>query len=73
MLLDNFYARVPLLGRLRHDLKIGSCGTARPSSALFLSELKVPTFDIGKHDYHALKVAEVKDGVFQEKVSTPVV
>ena len=55
------------------DLKISGCGTARPSSALFSSELKVPTFDLGKHDYHALKVAVVKDGVFQEDVSAPVV
>ena len=66
--LDNFYISVPLLSRLRHDLKIGGCGTARPSSALFPSELKVPKSDIGKHDYHALKVAVVKDSVFQEEV-----
>ena len=66
--LDKFYTSVPPLGRLCHDLKIGGCGTARPSSALFPSELKVPKSDIGKHDYHALKVAVVKDSVFQEEV-----
>jgi len=31
--LDNFYTTVPLLGRLRHDLHMGACGTARSSSA----------------------------------------
>ena len=35
---------------------------------LFPSELKVPKSDVGKHDYHALKVAVVKDSVFQEEV-----
>ena len=50
------------------DLKISGCGTARPSSALFPSELKVPKSDIGKHDHHTLKVAVVKDSVFQEEV-----
>ena len=64
--LDNLYTSVPLLGNLRHDLKIGGCGTARPSSALFPSEREVPTLDLGKHDYYALKVTVVKDGVFQE-------
>ena len=68
MYLDNFYTSVPLLGRLHHDLKIGGCGTARPSSALFPSELKVPKSDIGKHEHHALKIAVVKDSVFQEEV-----
>ena len=68
MYLDNFYTSVPLLGRLRPDPKIGGCGTARLSSVLFPSELKVPKSDIGKHDYHALKVAVVKDSVFQEEV-----
>ena len=63
--LDKFYTSV---GRLCHDLKIGGCSTARPSSALFPSELNVPKSDIGKHDYHALKVAVVKDSVFQEEV-----
>ena len=68
MYLDSFYTSVPPLGRLRHDLKIGGCGTARPSSALFPSELMVPKSDIGKRDYHALTVAVVKDSVFQEEV-----
>ena len=39
-----------------------------PSSALFPFELKVPKSDIGKHEYHALKIAVVKDSVFQEEV-----
>ena len=51
-----------------YDLKIGGCGTARPSLALFSSELKVQKSDIGKHKYHALKIAVVKDSVFQEEV-----
>ena len=30
--LDYVYTSLPLLGRLRHDLSIGACGTARLSS-----------------------------------------
>ena len=63
--LDNFYTPVPLLLWLRHDLKIGGCGTAKPSSALFPSELQGTKPDIGMHGYHALKVAVVKDVVFK--------
>lgn len=48
---------------------IGGCGTARPSLALFPRDLPVTKFDIGEHDYHALKVAVVKDSVFQEENS----
>jgi hypothetical protein len=33
--LNNFYTTVSLLGRLRHDLHMGACGTACFSSAAF--------------------------------------
>jgi hypothetical protein len=66
--LDNFYTTVPLLGRLRHDLHMGACGTARPSSAGFPPELKISKQDIGKYEYHALKVLTVKDSLFGQLV-----
>jgi len=59
--LDNFYTTVSLLGRLRHYLYMGACGTARASSAGFPLELNIPKQDIGKYEYHALKVVTVKD------------
>jgi len=62
--LDNFYTTVPLLGRLCHDLHMGACGTAHPSSAGFPPELKIPKQDIGKYEYHALNVLTVKDSLF---------
>jgi len=66
--LDNYYTTVPLLGRLRHDLHMGACGTARPSSAGFPPQLKIPKQDIGKYEYHALKVLTVKDSLFGQLV-----
>jgi hypothetical protein len=44
--LDNFYITVSLLGRLCHDLHMGACGTARPSSAGYLPELKIAKQDV---------------------------
>jgi len=66
--LDNFNTTVPLLGRLRHDLHMGACGTVRPSSAGFPPELKILKQDIGKYEYHALKVLTVKDSLFGQLV-----
>ena len=63
MYLDNFCTSIPLLGRLRHDLKIGGRGTARASSALLPSELKAPKSDMRMHDNRALEVAVAKDSV----------
>ena len=59
------YTSAPLPGWLRHGLENSNsgCGAARPSSALFPSELRVPQSDTGRRDYHALEVA---DSVFQE-------
>jgi hypothetical protein len=31
---------VPLLGRLRHDVQIGACGTARPKSKGFPTDFR---------------------------------
>jgi hypothetical protein len=66
--LDNFFTTVPLLGRLRHDLHMGACGTARPSSAGFPLKLKIPKHDIGKYEYHALKALTIKDSLFGQLV-----
>jgi len=66
--LDNLFSTVPLLGRLHHDLHMGVCGTAHPSSAEFLPELKIPKQDVGKYEYHALKVLAVKDSLFGQLV-----
>ena len=66
--LDNVYIRVPSFGRLYHDLHMGSCGTARHSSADFPPELKIPNHDIGKYEYHALKALAVKNSLFGQLV-----
>jgi hypothetical protein len=66
--LENLYTTVPLLGRLRHDLHMGASRTARPSSTGFPPELKIPKHDIGKYEYHALKVLTVKDSLFGQLV-----
>ena len=47
--LDNFCASLPLLGRLRHDFRMGGCATARPNSAGFPPELKIPKQEVKKH------------------------
>ena len=47
---------------------MGVCGTAHPSSAEFLPELKIPKQDVGKYEYHALKVLAVKDSLFGQLV-----
>jgi hypothetical protein len=52
--LDNFYTTVPLLGRLRHVLKIAACGTARPSSAAFPKDLKMDKKDV-YHIFSSMK------------------
>jgi hypothetical protein len=62
--LDNIYTTVPPLGRLRHDLNMGACGTARSSSAEYPPQLTIPKQDIGNYEYHALKVLTVKDSYF---------
>ena len=54
--LDNFYTSLPVLRRIRHDFKIGACGTARPNSVGFPVELKIPKQDVNKHKYHSLKM-----------------
>jgi hypothetical protein len=66
--LDNIYTTVPWLGRLRHNWRIGACGTSSPSSAEFPPELKIPKQDVGKYKYHALKVLAVKDSLFGQLV-----
>ena len=43
--LGNFYTSLPLLGRLRHDISIGTSGTAR-SSAGFPPQLKISNVKI---------------------------
>ena len=53
--LDNFYASLPLLAKLRQTLKIGVCGTVRLSSAGFSVDLKIPKKDISKYDYHSVQ------------------
>jgi len=62
--LDNFYTTVPLLGRLHYDLQMGACQTACHSLAGFPPELNVLNQDIGKYEYHALKVLTVKHSLF---------
>jgi hypothetical protein len=62
--LDDIYTTVPLVGRLRHDLHMGACGPVHLSSADFPPELKIPKQDVGKYEYHALKVLAIKDSVF---------
>lgn len=66
--LDNFYTSLPLLGRLRHDFRMGGCGTARPNSAGFPPELKIPKQEVKKHEYHSLKTMVLKDSLFSEEV-----
>jgi hypothetical protein len=66
--LDNLYTTVPLLGRLHHDLHMGACGTACPSSAGFPPELKIPKQAIGKYEYHALNVLTAKASLFGQLV-----
>jgi hypothetical protein len=63
--LDNLYTSVPLLARLRHDFKTGGCGTSRPSTAGFPTELKIPTSDVGKHEYHSSKKKVLLHSIFQ--------
>ena len=59
--LDNFYTTLLLLGRLRRDFQIGGCGTARPHSAGFPAEFKIPKPDVGKYDYHLKKIKVIKN------------
>ena len=66
--LDNFYTTIPLLGRLRHDYRIGGCGTARPSSAGFPADLKIPKQNIAKFEYHSSKARVVTDPIFNQQV-----
>ena len=66
--LGNFYTSLPLLGRIRHDFKIGACGTARPNSVGFPVELKIPKQDVNKHEYHSLKAMTLKDPRFNQEV-----
>jgi hypothetical protein len=66
--LDNLYTNLPLLGRLRHDVKIGGCGTARPSSAGFPPELKVSKQDITKHEYHTTQTMSLCNSVVHKWV-----
>jgi len=66
--LDNFYTTIPLLGRLRHDYRIGGCGTARPSSAGFPDDLKIPKQNIAKFEYHSSKARVVTDPIFNQQV-----
>jgi hypothetical protein len=66
--LDNVYTTVPLLARLRHDWHMGASGTALPSSAGLTPELKILKQDIGKYEYHALKVLTVQDSLFGQLV-----
>jgi hypothetical protein len=61
--MDNFYTTIPLLGRLRHDLQIGGCGTARPKSKGFPTELYMAKADVTKHEYHSTKIKVIKDPV----------
>ena len=55
--LDNFYTSLLLLAKLRQTLKIGGCGTVRPSSAGFPVDLKIPKKDISKLDYHSVQAS----------------
>ena len=48
--LDNFYTTLPLVGRLRHDLSMGTCGTTRPPSAGVPAELKIPKKYFTRYD-----------------------
>ena len=66
--LDNFYTSLPLLGRIRHDFKIGACGTARPNFVGFPVELKIPKQDVNKHKYHSLKMMMLEDPHFNQEV-----
>jgi hypothetical protein len=43
---------------------MGACGPVHLSSADFPPELKIPKQDVGKYEYHALKVLAIKDSVF---------
>jgi hypothetical protein len=65
---DNFYTTLALYGRLRHDFKVGACGTARPSSTGFPTELKVPKQQVSNYDYHSTKPMVLRDPTFQEPV-----
>ena len=58
--LDNFYTSLPLLRKLRQSLKIGGCGTVRPSSARFPVDLKTSKKEIFKFDYHFVQLRVLK-------------
>ena len=68
MYLDNFYTSLPLLGRIRHDFKIGACRTTHPNSVRFPIELTIPKQDVNKHEYRSLKTMMPKDPHFNQEV-----
>jgi hypothetical protein len=43
---------------------MGACGTACSSSAECSPEVNIPTQDVGKYAYHALKVLAIKNTLF---------
>ena len=47
---------------------MGGCGIARPNSARFPPELKIPKQEVKEHEYHSLKTMVLKDNLFSEEV-----
>ena len=71
MYLDNFNTSVPLLGRLRDNLKIGGYVTARSSSALFPLNLRFQSPMLESMIIMHLRLQVIKHSVFHKEVGAP--
>jgi len=56
------------LGRLRHNMHTGVCATSCPSHTEYPPDHQIPTQDVGKFEYHALKVLTIKDNLFDQLI-----
>ena len=66
--LDKFYTPLPHLGCLRHDFRMGGCGTTRPNSAGFPPQLSIPKQEVKKHERHSLNTVVLRDNLLSEEV-----
>ena len=47
---------------------MGGCGTARPNSAGFPPQVKIPKQKVERHEYHSLKAMVLTGSLFPDKV-----
>jgi len=66
--LDNIYTTVPLLGRLHHTVHMRAGGNACSFLAEFPPEHNIPKQDVGKYEYHALKVLAIEINLFGQLI-----